>query len=197
MRFNYRLLNFFSFAVTLLLGVVLTTYTVPKAEGQSSQSANCNLKTTVRQPAGPYYTPNAPFRTNLIEQGTKGTRLILTGQVLDANCQGVGGALLDFWQADTDGDYDNSGYKLRGRLYADAQGYYRLETILPGLYPGRPRHIHVKVNKPGGSGLTTQIYFAGERENQSDSIFHPSLVTTLTTLSDGSKQATFDIVLDR
>ena len=94
-----------------------------------------------------------------------------------------------------DSEYDNVGYRLRGRQYADAQGDYRLETVLPGLYTGRTMHIHVKVSQPGGRVLTTQIYFNGVAPNQSDRIFTPSLATTLTDAPDGSKQATFDFVL--
>lgn len=93
----------------------------------------------------------------------KGTPLVLTGQVLDTKCQPVGGALLDWWHADDDGNYDNDGYKLRGHQYADKQGHFRLETIVPGLYPGRTRHFHVKVKGPGKAVLTTQLYFPGSR----------------------------------
>ena len=46
--------------------------------------------------------------------------------------------------------------------YVDAQGRYRLETNLPPPYAGRPRHIHVKLLRPGGRLLTTQLYFPGE-----------------------------------
>ncbi len=41
------------------------------------------------------------------------------------------------------------------------QGRYTLETIVPGEYPGRTQHIHVKVQAPNGPILTTQIYFPG------------------------------------
>jgi hypothetical protein len=57
-------------------------------------------------------------------------------------------ALLDFWQANPNGAYDNTGYTLRGHQYTDANGYYTLTTIVPGIYPGRTEHIHVKVQAP-------------------------------------------------
>ena len=88
-----------------------------------------------------------------------GERLIVTGYVLDQDCKPVAGALLDFWQADGEGVYDNEGYRLRGRQYTDAEGRYRLETVIPGEYPGRTEHIHVKAQAPGGRVLTTQLYF--------------------------------------
>jgi protocatechuate 3,4-dioxygenase beta subunit len=67
---------------------------------------------------------------------------------------------LDFWQADAKGEYDSAGYRLRGHQFADVQGRYYLETILPGLYSSRPiEHIHVKVRPEGGQEITSQLYF--------------------------------------
>jgi protocatechuate 3,4-dioxygenase beta subunit len=47
---------------------------------------------------------------------------------------------------------------------------------VPGLYTGRTRHIHVKVQRPHGTVLTTQLYFPGEPENDTDSIFDAALL---------------------
>ena len=119
----------------------------------------CNGSTPADQ-EGPYYTPNTPERASLLEDRLTGDTLIVTGYVLDANCQPVANAWLDFWQADANGEYDNSAYRLRGHQFTDAQGRYQLETIMPGIYPSRPiRHIHVKVQAPNGEILTTQLYF--------------------------------------
>lgn len=118
---------------------------------------------TQPQTEGPYYTPNTPERNSLLEDGMPGTRLILVGYVLDQNCQPLANAWLDFWQADTDGTYDNSGYRLRGHQFTDDQGRYYLETVLPGLYQSRPiEHIHVKVRPEGGAEVTSQLYFPNQ-----------------------------------
>jgi protocatechuate 3,4-dioxygenase beta subunit len=115
---------------------------------------------TQPQTEGPYNLPDTPERNSLLEEGIQGTRMILVGHVLDQNCQPLPGARLDFWQADTNGEYDNIGYRLRGHQFTDAQGRYYLETILPGLYSSRPiEHIHVKVRSEGGEEITTQLYF--------------------------------------
>lgn len=115
---------------------------------------------TQPQTEGPYYTPNTPQRNSLLAEGIEGTRLILVGYVLDQNCQPLPNAWLDFWQADAQGEYDNSGYRLRGHQFTDAQGRYYLETVLPGLYSSRPiEHIHVKVRPEGGNETTSQLYF--------------------------------------
>ena len=115
---------------------------------------------TPAQTEGPYYTPNTPERASLIESGMGGTKLIITGYVLTTDCQPIANAWLDFWQADSNGDYDNAGYRLRGHQFTDSQGRYYLETILPGLYSSRPiEHIHVKVRPEDGAEVTSQLYF--------------------------------------
>jgi protocatechuate 3,4-dioxygenase beta subunit len=118
---------------------------------------------TPRQTEGPYFTPNSPKRTSLFERGMAGTRLLVTGMVLTRGCRPVANALVDVWQCDDAGNYDNAGYRLRGHQFTDERGVYRLETIVPGIYPGRTRHIHVKVQAPRQPILATQLYFPDER----------------------------------
>ena len=124
-----------------------------------------------------------------------GTRLVVTGYVLTTACRPIAGALLDFWQCDHAGAYDNAGYRLRGHQFTDAEGRYRLETIVPGLYPGRTRHIHVKVQAPNRPVLTTQLYFPGEPGNARDGIFRPELAMAVQDTADG-KAAAFNYVLN-
>jgi protocatechuate 3,4-dioxygenase beta subunit len=149
---------------------------------------------TPAQTEGPYYTSNSPERSSLIEPGMSGTKLVVTGQVLTTDCQPIARAWLDFWQADDQGAYDNAGYRLRGHLFTDEQGRYTLETVVPGEYPGRTQHIHVKVRAPNGPILTTQIYFPGAAANDRDSIFDPALLANVQDRADG-KVATFNFVV--
>ncbi len=123
-----------------------------------------------------------------------GTKLILSGYVLTTDCSPAAHAWLDFWQADANGQYDNSGYTLRGHQFTDAAGHYQLITIIPGLYPGRTEHIHVKVQAPGGPILTTQLFFPGVAQNESDGIFDPSLVMDVQPAVDG-ETATFNFII--
>ncbi len=131
---------------------------------------------TLAQTEGPYYTPNTPKRVSFLEEGITGVELLLSGYVLKTDCTPVSRALVDFWHCDDAGNYDNVGYRLRGHQFTDEQGRYQLTTIVPGLYPGRTRHIHVKVQEPNQPVLTTQLYFPDEASNNSDGIFHPSLL---------------------
>ena len=87
--------------------------------------------------------------------------------------------------SDNDGVYDNEGYRLRGHQFADEEGRFALETIVPGLYTGRTRHIHVKAQGPGGPILTTQLYFPGEPDNERDMIFNPALLMDVQDSDEG------------
>jgi protocatechuate 3,4-dioxygenase beta subunit len=149
---------------------------------------------TVAQTEGPYFKPSSPERTELFEEGMAGQPIELVGFVLTRGCKPLAGALLDFWQADDKGRYDNSGFRLRGHQFSDAEGRYRLRSIVPGIYPGRTRHIHVKVQPRDGGVLTTQLYFPGESKNRSDSLFRKDLQMR-TAKNAGWLAGRFDFVL--
>ena len=149
---------------------------------------------TVPQTEGPYFKPSSPERTELFEEGMAGQPIELVGFVLTRACKPLAGALLDFWQADDKGRYDNSGFRLRGHQFSDAEGRYRLRSVVPGFYPGRTRHIHVKVQPQGGRVLTTQLYFPGERQNRSDGLFRKELLVR-TAKDEGRLAGRFDFVV--
>jgi protocatechuate 3,4-dioxygenase beta subunit len=150
---------------------------------------------TLSQTEGPFYKPSSPERTSLLEQGMAGTKLIVAGYVLSTDCKPIARALIDFWHADDKGNYDNVGYRLRGHQFTDKDGRYYLETIFPGLYTGRTRHIHVKVQAPNQRVLTTQLYFPGESRNNTDGIFRRELLVKLQD-TDNGKSAMFNFVLN-
>ena len=138
---------------------------------------------------GPFYKSGAPVRTSLIEPGARGEKLVLSGMVSLTDCKPLANVALDFWHADEAGAYDNGGYRYRGLMKTDAQGRYRLETILPPPYSGRPRHIHVKLQPPGGRVLTTQLYFPGESRGADR-----ALVVKMDR-GEGGRRASYDFVL--
>jgi protocatechuate 3,4-dioxygenase beta subunit len=166
------------------------------AQGPLTPTPACGTEAaTPAQTEGPYFKPSSPERPSLLEPEMRGRRLVVTGVVRGTDCKPVPRALLDFWQADAGGRYDNAGYHLRGHQFTDAEGRYRLETILPGLYPGRTRHIHVKAQAPNRPPLTTQLYFPGEAANARDGIFDKALLVALADAADPAT-ARFDFVLD-
>lgn len=166
------------------------------ATSPTAGTATCDPGATlVETTEGPYYTDGAPSRDTLSDADTVGTPLILTGTVFDAACQPVPGATIDVWQADGAGEYDNSGYNLRGVLTTDAQGRYTLTTVIPGIYPSRTEHIHIKINAPGGPVYTTQLFFPGSTANEDDRIYDEAMLITVDEDSPEQMRATFNFVL--
>jgi protocatechuate 3,4-dioxygenase beta subunit len=150
---------------------------------------------TVSQTEGPFYTPRTPLKRDFRADAT-GEAITLTGFVIDRRCQPVANAVVDLWHADARGAYDNTGYKLRGYQVTDAQGRYVFETIVPGMYPGRTRHFHVKIAAPGQRVLTTQLYFPDDaRTNSRDGIFDRRLLMRIDNASDG-KIGRYDFVVN-
>jgi protocatechuate 3,4-dioxygenase beta subunit len=143
---------------------------------------------------GPYFKAGSPESASLIGN-LPGMKLVLTGFVVDANCKPVAGVLLDFWQADSQGKYDNAGYILRGHQFSAADGSYRLETVVPGLYPGRTEHIHFKVQAKGGPVLVSQLFFPGVNQNQSDGIYNEKLLITVKSTSQTDMEATYNFIV--
>ena len=159
-----------------------------------SPPANCDIQTPPST-EGPYYKPGSPQRKSLVEEGSQGELLIVTGFVFDENCKPVEGAWLDFWQADENGVYDNTGFKLRGHQFTDSGGKYYLETILPKRYSGRTPHIHIKVRKNDNSQiLTAQLYFPDAESNQTDSIFTEQTVLSIEEVN-GQKVGYYNFVI--
>jgi protocatechuate 3,4-dioxygenase beta subunit len=183
------------FSTPALLNLVAST-TV--AAGTLEPTLSCDDgddDPTPAQTEGPYFTRNSPHRSSLVGADAQGTPLVVTGLVLTRSCKPIANALLDFWQTDAAGNYDNAGFRFRGHQFTDERGSFALETVVPGLYPGRTRHIHVKVQAPGRSVLTTQLYFPGEGRNASDRIFHPSLQMRMEDAA-GRRTGLFNFVLD-
>ena len=158
---------------------------------------------------GPYYRAGAPERASLVDAGMPGAPIVVEGRVTGLDCgRGLAGVELDVWHATHDGHYDNDGtmkaardrFLLRGRLRTDADGRYRLTTIVPGRYLNgpqyRPAHIHVKVRSAGFAELTTQLYFPDDPFNDVDPFIHRSLVMAVEKSGD-RQTGHFDFVLRR
>lgn len=149
---------------------------------------------TPSETAGPFFKPQSPERNSLLEPGETAAQIRLTGQVLTPDCRPLASALLDFWHANPRGIYDLKGFRYRGHLFTDANGRFELITNIPGLYPARTRHIHVRVQPRGGPLLTTQLYFPNEPRNAQDGLFMPALLMR-TMEAAGGVDANFNFVI--
>lgn len=157
-------------------------------------------RVTPRDSLGPFYKPGAPRTTELCAGGSGGERLVVTGRVLGMpDCTPLAGARIEVWQADVRGEYtlvtpgrkEDPDCLLRATVTTDREGRYRFITILPGEYPGRPRHIHYRVTHQGYATLVTQLYFDRERG------VRPELLGSMTRDDKGVLQVSFDVILAR
>ena len=157
---------------------------------------SCDLGETLtfEREAGPFFRPNSPLERDLYADAPGGERITVAGFVFDNRCRPLAGSLVEIWHADENGDYDSVGFRLRGHQFTDAQGRWWFNTIIPALYPGRTRHFHFKVQRPGGRLLTTQLYFPAEIRNAGDKLFHEALVLNLREADDG-QFGLFDFVV--
>lgn len=120
---------------------------------------------TLPQTEGPFY-PGEPVSRVDLREDRDGVQLDLDLEVVEqGSCAPLEDAEVDVWCADASGAY--SGYAtfgtegqdwLRGQQITDAEGRARFTVIVPGSYPGRAVHLHVKVRVPGREELTTQVY---------------------------------------
>ena len=119
-----------------------------------------------------------------------GERIIVAGRVLDEDGRPLAGAMVEVWQANAAGRYNHAGdqhdapldphFKGEGRVFTDAEGWYRYTTIRPGAYPWRnhpnawrPVHIHYSIFGAGfAQRLVTQMYFPGDPLLPLDPVFN-------------------------
>ena len=136
---------------------------------------------TPSQTEGPFYPVQLPADSDfdLLAQGTsrytQGQPCWIEGAVSDRAGRPVQGALVEIWQCDQQGHYHHPAdrgadpaFQGFGRASVGSAGEYRFRTIRPALYPGRTPHIHVKVKLGQRELLTTQMYVAGDPNNERD-----------------------------
>jgi protocatechuate 3,4-dioxygenase beta subunit len=166
-----------------------------EANNNSIRSPQLSKNVTLEIEEGPYYLQNSPERTRLFEEGIPGEKLTLTGFVFDVSGKPINHAWMDFWQANGRGEYDISGYTLRGHQYTDKTGKYILETVVPKGYASRTPHIHVKVRANDKSPiLTTQLFVPGMASNRTDFLYKDELLMGIKDTPNG-KLATFNFTL--
>lgn len=125
------------------------------------------------QTAGPFPL-DEQFDRRDITEGYPGHPMRLGLRVVDNACEPVVGAAVEIWHTDATGDYsafeDGGGGKdegsgttfCRGTQTAGDDGIVEFLTIVPGWYPGRAVHIHLRVHVDGEIVRTSQLYFAAD-----------------------------------
>jgi protocatechuate 3,4-dioxygenase beta subunit len=181
---------------SVVIGCVAAILSISVASASAEVGPACQgFGVTPGQIGGTHFK-SSPARHSVVVGGVQGTRITLSGYVLTSGCHAIRRARVDFWQADSSGAYDDTGVRLRSHQFTDARGHYWLQTILPGPYANRTRHLHVTVHAPGERPVTTMLYFPGVPLNAHDPFFDRRLLVRLRIVKHAF-QAQFDFVLVR
>lgn len=154
----------------------------------SSLALDC--RTAATSVMGPAYRPDAPARAALADAAEPGSALRMTGIVSAADtCRRIRDAQIEIWQADASGRYDlaSADFHLRGRVTTNALGRYTFDTVVPGHYADQARHIHFRVTAKGYETHVTQVFFAGDEREHSDTLVKPDLVIQLGDAQDEAR----------
>jgi len=160
---------------------------------------------------GPFYTDDAhDFKQgeSIASEG-KGDYLFVEGRVLDLHGKPIPGAIIETWETDGFGLYDNQyevrdGPECRGRLSSAEDGSYAFRAVVPtsypipydgpvgkllgtlGRHPYRPAHLHFRITAAGYESLTMALYWKDDPYITSDSVFgvKTSLLVDPETITD-------------
>lgn len=158
--------------------------------------------------AGPFYRADVPETANgaSICRDGLGAPLRVTGRITDLAGAGLGPSLVEVWQANGAGVYENQEpdlqpeFNLRGRLVTDSLGRFSFQSVRPkgyrlpddgpvgrvltglGLALERPAHLHFRVTAPGCQVLTTHVFDRSDPALARDAMFavKPELLADIT-----------------
>jgi hydroxyquinol 1,2-dioxygenase len=143
---------------------------------------------------GPFYVQQPPvFELGADVSGNmQGMPLFVDGSVATIAGTPIGGARVDIWHADAEGEYDvqqADGVAGRARFAADSEGRFHFWTIRPAFYPipndgpvgemlaaqerhpFRPAHVHFMIAAPGYETLVTHVFADGDKYLDTDVVF--------------------------
>lgn len=178
--------EFILFSDTLGVSMVVDLLDHRKPEGAT--------ESTVFGPFHRLGAPDMPAGGNIAHRDTAGVPTLVSGRVLDLDGKPVADAVLDVWQAQTNGLYDSQDHNpdalhMRGKFTTDAEGCYLVRTVQPvnypipsdgpvgamlkatGRHPWRPAHIHFVVSADGYEPVTTHIFDRTDPYLASDAVF--------------------------
>ncbi len=145
---------------------------------------------------GPFYREGAqelPLGATISQDG-RGEPAVVTGRVLSTDGTAIPGALLDIWETDENGLYEQQDpeqpdMNLRGKFRTDSEGRFYFVGIKPvsyaipddgpvgqllrslGRHPFRPAHIHLLISAEGFVPVTTHLFVKGDPYLDSDAVF--------------------------
>jgi protocatechuate 3,4-dioxygenase beta subunit len=107
------------------------------------------LVPTAEMTLGPFFPREFAAGANDLTQGVAGEIIEITGLVTQLDGRPLDNVVLEIWQADPQGRYDNPDFLGWGRAATDAEGIYFFKTVRPGapcinfliLYSGLMRQL--------------------------------------------------------
>ncbi|KAF2860677.1 catechol dioxygenase [Piedraia hortae CBS 480.64] len=162
------------------------------------QTEDPNYSPTSAAILGPFWSPNAPWRSlgdSIIQDKHEGLVTYMHGTITDLKThKPIPNVTFDMWQASSNGKYDfqdeaQSDNNLRGKFKTDKNGEYRLFCLRPTAYslprdgpafqllealdrhPMRPAHIHLMITHDDYKPVITQIYPDDDPWLSTDTVF--------------------------
>lgn len=150
------------------------------------------LVPTAEMTLGPFFPREFAANANDLAQGMAGA-IEIVGRVVELDGKPLDNLVLEIWQADAAGRFDNPGFLGWGRAATDAQGNYRFRTILPGAPAGRAPHVNFLLLYSGlMRQLQTVMFFSAAADPVLSAVENPE---RLIAREGKANSYRFDIVL--
>jgi hydroxyquinol 1,2-dioxygenase len=171
---------------------------------------------------GPFHVAEPPpdmANGSSMAENAPGIPCFVGGTVTGVAGEPVAGAMIEVWQTDGDGLYEDQrddieGPWMRAMYRSQADGSYAFRTVVPIAYTipmdgpvgelmnmtnmehMRPAHMHFAIEAPGYHGVVTHIFESGDRYIDIDVVYavKEALITDFRKMPAGSKAPTGELV---
>jgi protocatechuate 3,4-dioxygenase beta subunit len=152
------------------------------------------LVPTAEMTLGPFFPREFAAGANDLAGSARGELIEITGRVVQADGRPLEHLLVEIWQADAQGRFDNPAFSGWGRAATDADGVYFFRTIKPGACEGRTPHINFLLLYSGlMRQLQTVLYFDDAADPVLDAL--KAGRERLVAAREGERRYRFDIRL--
>lgn len=158
------------------------------------------LVPTAEMTLGPFFprefAQGANDLTRVEGRQARGEAIEITGRVTQADGKPLDNVVLEIWQADAEGRYDNADFFGWGRAATDAEGVYRFRSVRPGAPAGRAPHVNFLILYSGlMRQLQTVMFFDASPDPVLDAVKPSTLRERLVAKRQNNNTYTFDIRL--